>query len=122
MPHQLTYASALPGKTKKCENCIFPQCCISALPEFNELLDFFSLFDSQLILMLLYGSLSLVMNAFSYREYWGHGSRRKEVDSAAAVGLLHTQCTSALSSGFLISQGNVEALGKQRPSDFLLSQ
>jgi len=78
MPHQLTYASALPGKTKKCENCIFPQCCISALPEFNELLDFFSLFDSQLILMLLYGSLSLVMNAFSYREYWGHGSGERK--------------------------------------------
>jgi len=43
MPHQLTCASALPGKTEKRENCIFPQCCISrvsALPEFNELLDF----------------------------------------------------------------------------------
>jgi len=24
MPHQLTCASALPGKTKKRENCIFP--------------------------------------------------------------------------------------------------
>jgi len=24
MPHQLTCASALPGKTDKCENCIFP--------------------------------------------------------------------------------------------------
>jgi len=25
MPHQLTSASALPGKTGKRENCIFPQ-------------------------------------------------------------------------------------------------
>jgi len=38
---------------------------ISALPEFNQsLLDFFNLFDSRLILMLLYNSLSLVINAF----------------------------------------------------------
>ena len=91
MPHQLTYASALLGKTKKRKNCIFPQCCISTLPKFNQLLDFFNLFDSRLILTLLYDSLSLVINAFSYREYWGHGSaRRKEVDSAAAVGLCCT--------------------------------
>jgi len=40
--------------------------CISALPEFNQLLfDFFSLFDSRLILTLLYDSLNLVINAFS---------------------------------------------------------
>jgi len=36
------------------------------MPEFNQsLLDFFSLFDSRLILTLLYDSLSLVINAFS---------------------------------------------------------
>jgi len=39
---------------------------ISALPEFNQLLlDVFSLFDSRLILTLLYDSLNLVINAFS---------------------------------------------------------
>jgi len=42
------------------------KCCISAVPEFNQLLDFFDLFDSRLILMLLYDSLCLVVNAFSY--------------------------------------------------------
>jgi len=42
------------------------KCCISALPEFNQLLDSFSVFDSQLILMLVYDSLSLVINAYSY--------------------------------------------------------
>jgi len=37
-----------------------------ALPEFNQsLLDFFSLFDSGLILALPYDSLNLVVNAFS---------------------------------------------------------
>jgi len=41
------------------------KCCISALPEFNQsLLDFFNLFDSRLILTLLYDSLNLVINAF----------------------------------------------------------
>ena len=40
--------------------------CISALPEFiQSLLDFFNLFDSQLILKLLHDSLNLVINAFS---------------------------------------------------------
>jgi len=78
MPHQLTCASALPGKTKKRKNCIFPQCCISALPKFNQLLDFFNLFDSRLIVTLLYDSLSLVINAFSYREYWGHDSGERK--------------------------------------------
>jgi len=35
--------------------------------------------------------------------------RRKEVESAAAVGLC---CTTALSSGFPLSQGNAEALDR----------
>jgi len=36
--------------------------------------------------------------------------RRKEVESAAAVGLLNAQSTSALSSGFPLLQGNAEAI------------
>ena len=54
------------------------KCCISALPEFNQLLDFFNLFDSLLILMLLYDSLSLAVNTFSYRDCWGHGSGERK--------------------------------------------
>jgi len=44
---------------------------------------------------------------------WGHGSGEKEVESVAAVGttVLHAQSTSALSSGFPLSQGN-EALDR----------
>jgi len=45
----------------KHENCVLH----SALPEFNQLLDFFNVFDSWLVLTLLYGSLNLVINAFS---------------------------------------------------------
>jgi len=95
---------------QKNENFIFTR-CINALPEFNQsLLDFFSLFDSRLILMLLYDSLNIVTNAFS-SGLLGAWFKRKEVESAAAVGtVLHAQCTSALSSGFLLSQGNAEAL------------
>jgi len=74
MSHQITYASALPAKTEKRENCIFPQVLYSALPEFNQVLDFFNLFDSRLILTLFYNSLSLVTNAFSYGTVGGHGS------------------------------------------------
>jgi len=66
--HQLTCASALPGKMEKRENCFSLKCCIGALHEFNQLLDFFNIFDSQLILTLLYDSLSFVINAFSYRD------------------------------------------------------
>jgi len=59
----LTY---LPRKTGKRENPFFLKCCISALPEFNQLLVFFNIFHSRLIFMLLYDSLSLVINVFSY--------------------------------------------------------
>jgi len=54
MPHQITCASALPGKMEKHENRILLKCCISALPEFNQLFDFFNLFDSRLTLTMLY--------------------------------------------------------------------
>ena len=51
------------GETRK-SHFFSLKCCISALPEFKQsLLDFFSLFDSRLIL--LYDSLNLVTNAFS---------------------------------------------------------
>ena len=69
------------------KNRIFSlKCCISALTEFSQsLLDFFSIFDSRLILMLLYDSLNLVINAFSSGCWRGHGSGK--VESIAAVGL-----------------------------------
>jgi len=67
----LCFCTTVPDKAENAKIVFFPQCCISALPEFNQLLDFFNLFDSRLILTLLYDSLSLVINAFSYREYWG---------------------------------------------------
>jgi len=38
------------------------KCCIRALREFNQLLDFFNLFDLRLMLMLLDDTISLVIN------------------------------------------------------------
>jgi len=89
MPPQIICASVLSGKTENIK-IEFLTCCISELPEFNQsLLDFFNLFDSRLILMLLYDSLNLVINAFSLG-LLGAWYRRKEVESAAAVGLCCT--------------------------------
>jgi len=52
------------------------KCWISALPKFNSsLLDFFSLFDSGLVLTLLYDSLNLVINAWGC---WGRGSGERK--------------------------------------------
>jgi len=63
------------------------KCCISALPEFNQLLDFFNLFDLRLILTMLYDSLNHVINAFSPQGFWGTYFRKRKVVSAAWVGL-----------------------------------
>jgi len=63
---------------------------ISALPEFNQsLLDFFNLFDSRLILTLLYDFLNSCNQCV---QLWLLGAwfRRKEVKSTAAVGLCCT--------------------------------
>jgi len=71
MPPQITCASALPGKTGNPKITFFSR-CISALPEFHQLLlHFFNLFDSWLILTLLYDSLNLVTTAFSLELLWG---------------------------------------------------
>jgi len=82
------------------------KCCISALPEFNQLLDFFNLFYSRLILTLLYDSLNLVINALA-RGCWGAWFRINEVESAAEVGLC---CTHNAAVRCLL--GNAEALDR----------
>jgi len=61
--------------------------CCSALPEFNQVLDFFNPLDSRHILTLPYDSLNLIINAFSSGLLVAYGSWRKEVESGAAVGL-----------------------------------
>jgi len=87
------------------------KCSISALPEFNQLLDFFNLFVSRLILTLLYYSLNLVINAFSWG-LWGMVQDKRSRQRCRCWTVLHAQPTCALSSGFPISQGNVEALDR----------
>jgi len=96
----------------KHENCIFTR-CISALLEFNQLLlDFFNLFDSRLIITLLYDSLNLVTNAFSLGLSWGVVQEKGSRGRCRSLTVLHAQNTSALSSRFPLSQGNVEVLDR----------
>jgi len=77
-------------------HCIFTRCISCALPEFNQLLlDFFSLFDSRLILMLLYDSLNIVISAFSLG-LWRHGSRESKstaLQQVDCVACKKHQCT-----------------------------
>jgi len=89
MSPEIACASALLGKTGKHEIRILLKCCISALPEFNQLLDFFNLFDSRLILILLYDCLNLVINVFS-SGLLGAWFRIDKVESAEEVGLCCT--------------------------------
>ena len=98
----MTCASALPGKMGKHKNRIFSlKRCVSALLEFNQsLLDFFSLFDSRLILMLLYDSLNRVINAFSSGLLGGMVQEKRSQESRSSWTVLHAQCmcTNVLSS------------------------
>ena len=87
------------------------KCCISELQEFN-LLNFFNLFDSQLILTLPYDSLNLVINSFSSGLLGGMVQDKLRRERCRSWTVLHAQCTSALSPGFSISQGNAEALDR----------
>jgi len=112
MPPQTTCASALAGKMGNTEIAFFTR-FISALPEFNQLLlDFFNLFDSRLILTLLYDSLNLVINAFSLGRLGGMVQEKGSVERCNSWTVLHLQSSSALSSGFLLSQGIAEALDR----------
>ena len=67
-PH-LTNASALPGKTRKHENRIYSlNCCINALPDFNQsLLDFCNLDDSQIMVIILHNFLNVASNEVQLR-------------------------------------------------------
>jgi len=112
MPPQETCASALPGKTGNTKIAFFTR-CISALPEFNQsLLAFFNIFDSRLILTLLYDSINLVINAFSSGLLWGMVQEKGSRERCKRWTVLNAQCSNALSSGFPLSQGNAAALDR----------
>jgi len=89
------------------------------MPEFK-LLDFFNLLDSRLILMLLYDSPNLAVNAFSSGLLWGMVQEKGSRERSSSWTVLHAQCTSALSSmGFLFRKVIWE---NKASSNFLLSQ
>jgi len=85
------------------------KCCISALPEFNQLLDFLNLFESRLIFSLLCDSLNLVINAFNsglLGGAWFRITKPRALQKLDCVARTMHQCA----SGFPISQSNAEAL------------
>jgi len=87
--------------------------CISLLPEFNKsLLDFFNLFDSRLVFTLVYDALNLVINAFSSELLGGMVQEKESRELCSNWTVLHAQSTSALPSGFPLSQGNAEILDR----------
>jgi len=68
----------------------FFTCCISALPKFNQLLlDFFGLFDSRLILTLLYDSLNLAINALSLGLLGGMVQKKGSRERCSSWTVLH---------------------------------
>jgi len=76
------------GKTRKLHFSL--KCCISALSEFNQLLDFFNIFDSWLISRYcIYDSLTLVISAFKSGLFEAR-FKINEVESAAEVRLCCT--------------------------------
>ena len=115
MPPQIPCASALPGETGKQRNMIFLH-LHSKLQEGIAWIQlaawFLQPYDSRLILTKLHDSLNHVINAFSSGLTRGmvHDKRSRELCRSWTV--LHAQCTSALSFGCLISQGNAEALDR----------
>jgi len=57
-------------------------------------------------------SLSLVINAFISQGCWDMVQEKGSWERCRSWTVLHVQCSSALSSGFPISQGNAEALDR----------
>jgi len=93
------------------------KCCISAVPEFNQLLDFFDLFDSRLILTLLYMTPSC-NQCVRPRAVGSTVQDKRSRERCRSWTVLHAQCRRLL--GFLLRSRQVRWENKA-PSDFLLS-
>jgi len=112
MPPQITCASALPGKTGKHENRIFTQMLYYFIARTQPAAWFIQSFwltthtDAAVWLPKSYnqcvplGAVGGVVQEKGSREH------------CSSWTVLHAQCTSALSSGFPLSQGNTEELDR----------
>jgi len=109
---QITCVSALPDKTGKHENFIFFHSNAVLVHCLNSASFISSIFDSRLILSLLHDSLHLVINAFSSGAVGGMVRDKRSRERSRSWTAFHAQCTSALSYGFPISQGNAETLDR----------
>jgi len=114
MPPQMTCASALPGKTGKHENRIFPSTAASVHCPNSTI----CLISSIVLTHDSYLRCSAAVwlpkscNQCVQLEAVGAWFRINEVMSTAWWTVLHAQYNNALSSGFPISQGNAEALDR----------
>jgi len=97
-----------PGKAGKRENCIsYSNAVLVHCLNSTSCLISSMFWLTTPVLTLLYDSLNLVINALSSGLLGGMVQ-----DKRRSWNVLHAQYTSALSSGFSISQGNVEALDR----------
>ena len=78
MPPQITCASAVPGKMEKHENRIFTQMLYHCISLIQPAVWFLHLFDSRLTLTMLYNFLNHIINSFSYKDCWRHGSGKRK--------------------------------------------
>jgi len=111
MPPQVTCASALPCKTEKHENRIFTQMlyqCIAWIQPAAWFLQSFWLTTH--IHDAVWLPKSCNQCAQSIRTVGSMVQEKESPECCKSWTVLHAQCTSALSSGFPISQGNAETL------------
>ena len=87
------------GKTQKLHFSL--KCCISALLEFNQLLDFFNRFHSRLTLTLLYESCN---QCAQLGAIGGMIQEKGSRELCSSWTVFHAQCTNALSSSFALSE------------------
>jgi len=126
MPPQVTCASALPDKSEKHENRIFTQMMYFALPEFNQLLDFSFFWPTTHTHAAVWLPKSC-NQCVQLGAVGGVVQKKRSQERGGSWPVWHAQCTSVLSSGLSISQGNAEALErwsgktKHRPFFYFLS-
>ena len=112
MPPQITSASALPGKNGKRKNCIFQwlyKCIARIQPVAAWFLLSFWLTTHTHTAVWLPKSCS---QCIQLGPFGGMVQEKGSRERCSSWTVLHAQCTSALSSGFPISQGNAEALDR----------
>jgi len=110
MPLQITCASALPGKMEKQENHIFTKMLYQCIAWIQSVVWFLQSFWLTIHTHDAVWLPKSCNQCIQPQGCWGRDQEKGSWQRCSSWTVLHTQCTSALSSGFPISQGNAEAL------------